>query len=125
METVLRRGSDSQKQQYLPAIADGSLRLQAFGLTKPTSGTDTTTLRTVAQRDGDQWVVKGQKIWTSRAEYSDLMLLLARTTLLDQCVKKPHGLSVFLEDMREVCDKSLTITPIRTMMNHSSTQLFC
>ena len=124
MGTVLRHGSDSQKKQYLPAIADGSLRLQAFGVTEPTSGTDTTALLTTAQLDGDEYVVNGQKVWTSRAEYSDLMLLLARTTPLDQCAKKTDGLSVFLVDMREVRGKSLTITPIRTMMNHSSTQLF-
>ena len=124
MGTVLRHGSDAQKQQYLPSIADGSLRLQAFGVTEPTSGTDTTALRTTARRDGDDYVVNGQKVWTSRAEYSDLMLLLARTTPLDQCAKKTDGLSVFLVDMREVRGKSLTITPIRTMMNHSSTQLF-
>ncbi|MGA0182989.1 MAG: acyl-CoA dehydrogenase family protein, partial [Candidatus Puniceispirillaceae bacterium] len=124
MGTVLRHGSDAQKQQYLPSIADGSLRLQAFGVTEPTSGTDTTALRTTARRDGDEYVVNGQKVWTSRAEYSDLMLLLARTTPLDQCAKKTDGLSVFLVDMREVRGKSLTITPIRTMMNHSSTQLF-
>jgi len=124
MGTVLRHGSDQQKQQYLPSIADGSLRLQAFGVTEPTSGTDTTALRTTARRDGDEYVVNGQKVWTSRAEYSDLMLLLARTMPLDQCAKKTDGLSVFLVDMREVRGKSLTITPIRTMMNHSSTQLF-
>ena len=124
MGTVLRHGSDSQKKQYLPAIADGSLRLQAFGVTEPTSGTDTTALLTTAQLDGDEYVVNGQKVWTSRAEYSDLMLLLARTTPLDQCAKKTDGLSVFLVDMREVRGKSLTINPIRTMMNHSSTQLF-
>ena len=124
MGTVLRHGSDAQKQQYLPSIADGSLRLQAFGVTEPTSGTDTTALRTTARRDGDDYVVNGQKVWTSRAKYSDLMLLLARTTPLDQCAKKTDGLSVFLVDMREVRGKSLTITPIRTMMNHSSTQLF-
>ena len=124
MGTVLRHGSDAQKQQYLPAIADGSLRLQAFGVTEPTSGTDTTALRTTARRDGDDYVVNGQKVWTSRAEYSDLMLLLARTTPLDQCAKRTDGLSVFLVDMRAVRGKSLTITPIRTMMNHSSTQLF-
>jgi acyl-CoA dehydrogenase len=110
--TVLRRGSDPQIQQYLPALADGSLTLQAFGVTEPTSGTDTTALRTVAQRDRDQCVVNGQKIWTSRAEFSDLMLLLTRTIPLDQCVKKTDGLSVFLEVMREVRGKSLTITPI-------------
>ena len=124
MGTVLRHGSDQQKQAYLPKIASGELRLQAFGVTEPTSGTDTTALRTTAQRDSDEYVVNGQKVWTSRAEYSDLMLLLARTTPLDQCAKKTDGLSVFLVDMREVRGKSLTITPIRTMMNHSSTQLF-
>ncbi len=124
MGTVLRHGSDSQKKQYLPAIADGSLRLQAFGVTEPTSGTDTTALLTTAQLDGDEYVVNGQKVWTSRAEYSDLMLLLARTTPLDQCAKKTDGLSVFLVDMREVRGKSLTITPIRTMMNHSSHSCF-
>ncbi|MEK9745608.1 MAG: acyl-CoA dehydrogenase family protein [Candidatus Puniceispirillum sp.] len=124
MGTVLRHGSDAQKAAYLPGIADGSLRLQAFGVTEPTSGTDTTALRTTARRDGDSYIVNGQKVWTSRAEYSDLMLLLARTTPLDQCAKKTDGLSVFLVDMREVRGKSLTITPIRTMMNHSTTQLF-
>ena len=124
MGTVLRHGSDAQKAHYLPGIADGSLRLQAFGVTEPTSGTDTTALRTTARRDGEDYVVNGQKVWTSRAEYSDLLLLLARTTPLDQCTKKTDGLSVFLVDMREVRGKSLTITPIRTMMNHSSTQLF-
>jgi acyl-CoA dehydrogenase len=124
MGTVLRHGSDVQKARFLPGIADGSLRLQAFGVTEPTSGTDTTALRTVARRDGDEYVVNGQKVWTSRAEHSDLMLLLARTTPLEDCAKKTDGLSVFLVDMREVRGKSLTITPIRTMMNHSSTQLF-
>ena len=123
MGTVLRHGSDAQKQQYLPSIADGSLRLQAFGVTEPTSGTDTTALRTTARRDGDDYVVNGQKVWTSRAEYSDLLLLLARTTPLDQCAKKTDGLSVFLVDMREDRGKSLTITPIRTIMNHSSPPL--
>ena len=124
MGTVLRHGSNSQKEQYLPSIADGTLRLQAFGVTEPTSGTDTTALGTVARREGNEYVVNGQKIWTSRAEYSDLLLLLARTTPLDKCLKKTDGLSVFLIDMREALNKSLTITPIRTMMNHSSTQLF-
>ena len=124
MGTVLRHGSDEQKAEYLPGIADGSLRLQAFGVTEPTSGTDTTALRTTARRDGDDYLVNGQKVWTSRAEYSDLLLLLARTTPLDQCTKKTDGLSVFLVDMRQVKGKSLSITPIRTMMNHSSTQLF-
>ena len=122
--TVLRHGSDEQKSEFLPQIADGSLRLQAFGVTEPTSGTDTTALRTTARRDGDKYVINGQKIWTSRAEYSDLMLLLARTTPLDQVAKKTDGLSVFLVDMREVLGKSLSIRPIRTMMNHATTEVF-
>ncbi|HBP59924.1 MAG TPA: acyl-CoA dehydrogenase [Alphaproteobacteria bacterium] len=122
MGTVLRHGSDAQKAEYLPGIADGSLRLQAFGVTEPTSGTDTTSLRTTARRDGDRYIVNGQKIWTSRAEHSDLLLLLARTTLRDQVAKKTDGLSVFLVDMREV--SGLTIRPIRTMMNHATTELF-
>lgn len=124
MGTVLRHGSDQQKQTYLPGIADGSLRLQAFGVTEPTSGTDTTSLRTTARRDGDQYIVNGQKIWTSRAEHSDLLLLLARTTPRNAVVKKTDGLSVFLVDMRTVLNKSLTIRPIRTMMNHATTELF-
>jgi acyl-CoA dehydrogenase len=124
MGTVLRHGSDAQKAQYLPGIADGSLRLQAFGVTEPTSGTDTTALRTTARRVGDTYVVNGQKIWISRAEHSDLLLLLARTTPLDQVAKKTDGLSVFLVDMRDVVGKSLTIRPIRTMMNHATTELF-
>ncbi|MEL0023026.1 MAG: acyl-CoA dehydrogenase family protein, partial [Alphaproteobacteria bacterium] len=124
MGTVLRHGSDAQKAEFLPGIADGSLRLQAFGVTEPTSGTDTSALRTVARRDGDEYVVNGQKVWTSRAEHSDLLLLLARTTPIEECAKKTDGLSVFLVDMREVRGKSLSITPIRTMMNHSTTQLF-
>ena len=124
MGTLLRHGSDAQKQQYLPSIADGSLRLQAFGVTEPASGTDTTALRTVARRDGNTYIVNGQKIWTSRAEHSDLMLLLCRTTPKDQCDKKTDGLSTFLVDMREVRGHSLTIRPIRTMMNHATTELF-
>ena len=124
MGTVLRHGSDAQKQAYLPKIASGELRLQAFGVTEPTSGTDTTALRTTARRKGDNYIVNGQKIWTSRAEYFDLMLLLARTTPREDCAKKTDGLSVFLVDMREVRGTSLTIRPIRTMMNHSTTELF-
>ena len=124
MGTVLRHGSDDQKAAYLPGIANGSLRLQAFGVTEPTSGTDTTSLRTTARKEGDNYVVNGQKIWTSRAEHSDLLLLLARTTPKDQVSKKTDGLSVFLVDMRTVLNKSLTIRPIRTMMNHSTTELF-
>ncbi|MDG1971342.1 MAG: acyl-CoA/acyl-ACP dehydrogenase [Paracoccaceae bacterium] len=122
MGTVLRHGSDAQKAEYLPKIASGELRLQAFGVTEPTSGTDTTALRTTARREGDKYIVNGQKIWISRAEHSDLMVLLARTTPRDQVTKKTDGLSVFLVDMRKV--QGLTIRPIRTMMNHATTELF-
>jgi len=122
MGTVLRHGSDTQKSEFLPSIADGTLRLQAFGVTEPTSGTDTTSLRTRADRVGDRYIVNGQKIWTSRAEHSDLLLLLARTTPRDQVTKKTDGLSVFLVDMRKV--DGLTIRSIRTMMNHATTELF-
>jgi acyl-CoA dehydrogenase len=125
MGTVLRHGSPEQKQKYLPEIAAGRLRLQAFGVTEPTSGTDTTALKTTARREGnDAYVVNGQKIWTSRAEHSDLMLLLARTTPLDRVKKRTEGLSVFLVDMREAMGHGLTIRPIRTMMNHATTEVF-
>jgi acyl-CoA dehydrogenase len=124
MGTVLRHGSPDQKARYLPAIARGELRLQAFGVTEPTSGTDTLSLRTTAVRDGDTYVVNGQKIWTSRAEYSDLMLLLARTAPRDQAQSRTAGLSVFLVDMREAKGHGLTIRPIRTMMNHATTEVF-
>src|SRR6201996_179337 len=124
MGTVLRHGSDRQKAEYLPKIAAGELRLQAFGVTEPTSGTDTTALRTTARREGDKYIVNGQKIWTSRAEHSDLMLLLARTTPRDQVAKKTDGLSTFIVDMRAALGHGLTIRPIRTMMNHNSTELF-
>ena len=125
MGTVLRHGSPEQKAQYLPGIAKGELRLQAFGVTEPTTGTDTLSLRTVAVRDGnDAYVVNGQKLWTSRAEHSDLMLLLARTTPREQAKKRTDGLSVFLVDMRAVKGKGLTIRPIRTMMNHATTEVF-
>jgi len=125
MGTVLRHGSAEQKAKYLPGIARGELRLQAFGVTEPSSGTDTLSLRTTAVRDGnDAYVVNGQKIWTSRAEHSDLMLLLARTTPREQAKKRTQGLSVFLVDMREVKGKGLTIRPIRTMMNHATTEVF-
>jgi alkylation response protein AidB-like acyl-CoA dehydrogenase len=122
MGTILRHGSPEQKLKYLPGIAEGTLRLQAFGVTEPTSGTDTTALRTTAVRQGDKWVVNGQKIWTSRAEHSDLMLLLARTTPRDQVQKKTEGLSTFIVDMRTA--KGLSIRPIRTMMNHNSCEVF-
>lgn len=124
MGTVLRHGSVAQKEAYLPQIASGALRLQAFGVTEPTSGTDTTSLRTTARLDGDSYVIEGQKIWTSRAEYSDLMMVLARTTPQDQVKKRTDGLSVFIFDMRLVRDKGLTIRPIRTMMNHNSCEVF-
>jgi alkylation response protein AidB-like acyl-CoA dehydrogenase len=124
MGTLLRHGSAEQKKKYLPAIARGELRLQAFGVTEPASGTDTLSLRTTAVRDGDGYVVNGQKIWTSRAEHSDLMLLLARTTPREQVKKRTEGLSVFLLDMRQARGKGLTIKPIRTMMNHATTEVF-
>jgi alkylation response protein AidB-like acyl-CoA dehydrogenase len=124
MGTVLRHGSPEQKQQYLPGIASGELRLQAFGVTEPTAGTDTTSLRTTAVREGDHYVVNGQKVWTSRAEHSDLMLLLARTTPRDQVAKRTEGLSVLMVDMREALGKGLTIRPIRTMINHATTEVF-
>ncbi|MCB9957923.1 MAG: acyl-CoA/acyl-ACP dehydrogenase [Rhodospirillaceae bacterium] len=124
MGTILRHGSEAQKQEYLPKIASGDLRLQAFGVTEPTSGTDTTALRTTARRDGDRYIVNGQKIWTSRAEHSDLMLLLARTTPRDQVARKTDGLSTFIVDMRAVLGNGLTIRPIRTMMNHNSCEVF-
>jgi alkylation response protein AidB-like acyl-CoA dehydrogenase len=124
MGALLRHGSDAQKAKYLPKIASGALRLQAFGVTEPTSGTDTSSLKTTARRDGDHYLVNGQKIWTSRAEHSDLMLLLARTTPKEKAAKRTGGLSVFIVEMREALGKGLTIRPIRTMMNHSTTEVF-
>jgi len=124
MGTLLRHGSAEQKAKFLPQIARGALRLQAFGVTEPGSGSDTTALRTTARRDGDAWVIDGQKVWTSRAEHSDLMLLLARTAPRGELAKRTEGLSVFLVDMREAVGKGLTIRPIRTMMNHATTELF-
>src|SRR5215510_7803960 len=125
MGTILRHGSDAQKERYLPLIASGELRLQAFGVNEPTSGTDTLSLRTVARREGnDHYVINGQKIWTSRAEHSDLMLLLARTTPKEQAKKRTEGLSVFLVDMRLAQGANIVINPIRTMMNHATTQIF-
>jgi hypothetical protein len=124
MGTVLRHGSAAQKADWLPGIAAGSLRLQAFGVTEPTAGTDTTAIKTTAVRRGDVYVVNGQKIWTSRAEHSDLMLLLARTMPRDQVARKTDGLSVFLVDMRAARGRGLTITPIRTMINHATTAVF-
>ena len=124
MNTLLKYGSEEQKQTYLPRIATGELRLQAFGVSEPTSGTDTLSLRTVAVRDGDDYIINGQKIWTSRAEYSDLLLLLARTTPREEVASKTEGLSIFLVDMRKVLGNGMTIKPIRTMMNHSTTEVF-
>tara|TARA_B110001469_G_scaffold113062_1_gene116222 strand:- start:91 stop:1245 length:1155 start_codon:yes stop_codon:yes gene_type:complete len=124
MGTLLRHGSEEQKQKYLPQIAEGKLRLQAFGVTEPTSGTDTGALKTTAKLDGGHYVINGQKIWTSRAEHSDLMILLARTTPLNDSMKKTAGLSVILVDMREAIGNGLTIRPIRTMMNHATTEVF-
>ena len=125
MGTILRHGSKAQKERYLPLIASGELRLQAFGVTEPTSGTDTLSLRTMARREGnDHYVINGQKIWTSRAEHSDLMLLLARTTPKEQTKRRTDGLSVFLVDMRLAQGANLVINPIRTMMNHATTQIF-
>jgi hypothetical protein len=125
MGTILRHGNATQKNDYLPKIASGELRLQAFGVTEPTSGTDTLSLRTTARREGnDYYIINGQKIWTSRAEHSDLMLLLARTTPKEQVKKRTDGLSVFLVDMRLSQSTGMTINPIRTMMNHATTEVF-
>jgi alkylation response protein AidB-like acyl-CoA dehydrogenase len=124
MGTLLRYGSMEQKARYLPQVASGELRLQAFGVTEPTSGTDTTRIRTTARRDGDDYVVNGQKIWISRAEHSDLMVLLVRTTPREASAKPTDGLSVLLVDMREALGAGLTIRPIRTMLNHATTELF-
>ncbi len=124
MGTLLRHGSEEQRKAYLPGIATGELRLQAFGVTEPTAGTDTTSISTTAVRDGDEYVINGQKVWTSRAEYSDLMILLARTTSKDKIKKKSEGLSVFLVDMRKAVGNGMTIRPIRTMINHATTEVF-
>lgn len=124
MGALLRHGSEEQKQRYLPKIAAGELRLQSFGVTEPTSGTDTLSLKTVARREGDHYVVNGQKVWTSRAEYSDLMLLLVRTTPREEVQKRTDGLSVLIVDQRDALKDGMTIKPIRTMMNHSTTEVF-
>ncbi|MDP3459750.1 MAG: acyl-CoA dehydrogenase family protein [Hyphomonas sp.] len=124
MGTLLRHGSAAQKAHYLPKVASGELRLQAFGVTEPTSGTDTTRIKTFARREGDHYVVNGQKIWISRAEHSDLMILLARTAPRDEGSKTSDGISVFLVDMRQALGNGLTIRPIRTMLNHATTELF-
>jgi acyl-CoA dehydrogenase len=124
MGTLLRHGSDSQKAEYLPKIASGELRLQAFGVSEPTTGSDTTQLKTMAVRKGDHYVIRGQKIWISRAEHSDLLLLVVRTTPIAEVKKRTEGLSVLLVDMRAAVGRGLTIRPIRTMMNHATTELF-
>jgi acyl-CoA dehydrogenase len=125
MGTILRHGSDEQKRRYLPRIASGELRLQAFGVTEPAAGSDTTSIQTTATRTDGGWVVRGQKIWTSRALYSDLMLLLARTTPVDQVDRKTLGLSTFIVDMKRALDDgTMTIRPIRTLMNHATTEIF-
>jgi acyl-CoA dehydrogenase len=123
MGTILRHGTLEQKERYLPKIANGKLRLQAFGVTEPNAGSDTTSLQTTAERSADGYVVRGSKIWTSRAEHSDLMLLLARTTPLDEVAKKTEGLSAFIVDMKAAGDR-MKIVPIPTMMNHATTQVF-
>jgi acyl-CoA dehydrogenase len=124
MGTLLRHGNPEQKARYLPRIASGELRLQAFGVTEPTTGTDTTKLKTRAVRDGDHYVIHGQKVWTSRALHSDLMLLLARTTPLDQLKKKTAGLSVFLLDIGACRGKGMEIRPLKAMVNHNTTEVF-
>ena len=124
MGTVLRHGNEDQKSRYLPGVASGELRLQAFGVTEPGSGTDTTRIRTRAVREGDHYVVTGQKVFISRVEHSDLMVLLVRTTPREECAKPTGGMSVLLVDLREAVGNGLTIQPIRTMMNHATTELF-
>ena len=124
MGTLLKHGSDEQKSRYLPRIASGDLRLQAFGVTEPDAGTDTTRISTFARRDGDDYVINGRKIWISRAEHSDMMVLLCRTTLRDEVSKSSAGMSVLLVDMREAVGNGLTIRPVRTMLNHATTELF-
>ncbi len=123
MGTLLRHGSEHQKQRYLPAIAQGAVRLQAFGVTEPDSGSDTAAITTTARREGDRYIIRGRKIWTSRAEHSDLMLLLARTSPAAEGMKRTAGLSVFIVDLHEAKQHGLTIDPIRTMMNHATTSI--
>ena len=124
MGTLVRHGSDEQKRRYLPALARGELRLQAFGVTEPTTGSDTTSLKTTAVRRGDKYVINGQKVFISRVEHSDLMLLLARTTPMEQVKKRTDGLSVFLVDLRQAIGHGLTVRPLRMMINHHTTELF-
>ena len=124
MNTLLRHGSDAQKRKYLPKIAAGELRLQSMAVTEPTAGTDTTAIRTVAAKKGDRYVVNGQKVWTSRVQHSELMILLARTTPLDKVKKKSEGMSIFLVDLRKSLGKGLTLRPIRNMVNHETNEVF-
>ncbi|MDO8377464.1 acyl-CoA dehydrogenase family protein [Phenylobacterium sp.] len=124
MGALLKHGSEAQKQAYLPKVASGELRLQAFGVTEPTAGTDTTRISTFARREGDKYIVNGQKLWISRAEHSDLMILLCRTTAREDAAKPSAGMSVLLVDMREAVGRGLTIKPVRTMLNHATTELF-
>jgi len=124
MGTVLRHGSDAQKKKYLPKIATGELRLQSMGVTEPTAGTDTTKIKTVAVKKGDRYVVNGQKVWISRIQHSELMILLARTTPLNEVKKKSEGMSIFIVDLREAVKKGMTVKPIRNMVNHETNELF-
>jgi acyl-CoA dehydrogenase len=124
MGTLLRHGSDVQKNHYLPRIASGELRLQSMGVTEPTTGTDTTRIKTTAVRQGDRYVINGQKVWISRIQHSDLMILLARTTPLDQVQKKSEGMSIFLVDLREAIGRGMTVRPILNMVNHETNELF-
>ncbi|ARP79370.1 acyl-CoA dehydrogenase [Bordetella genomosp. 8] len=124
MGTLLRHGSDEQKRAYLPRIASGQLRLQSMGVTEPTTGTDTTRIKTTAERRGDRYVVNGQKVWISRVQHSDLMILLARTTPLADVARKSEGMSIFLVDLRDAVGKGLTVRPIRNMVNHETNELF-
>lgn len=124
MGAVLRHGNEEQKSKYLPAIASGELRLQSFGVTEPSTGTDTTNLKTTAKRDGDDYVINGQKVWISRVQHSDLMVMLARTTPKDQCAKKSEGMSAFIVDLRDAIGNGLTVQPIDSMINHHACELF-
>ena len=124
MGTLLRHGSDAQKREYLPRIASGELRLQSMGVTEPTTGTDTTKIRTTAVRKGDRYVINGQKVWISRVQHSDLMILLARTTPLEQVTRKSLGMSIFLVDLRDAIGKGMEVKPIPNMVNHETNELF-
>jgi acyl-CoA dehydrogenase len=124
MNTLLRHGSDAQKREYLPKIATGELRLQSMGVTEPSAGTDTTKLKTVAVKKGDRYVINGQKVWISRVQHSELMILLARTTPLDQVKKKSEGMSIFMVDLRKAVGHGITVRPIRNMVNHETNELF-